>query len=392
MMFSSRLPRALGPNALAEQLGQLRRRGDTWLDLTETNPTRVGLPYPADVLASLGDPAGIVYEPSPMGLAAARAAVAGDYARKGTPVDPGRVVLTASTSDAYAMLFKLLCDPGDEVLVPQPSYPLFDLLTRLEGVLPRPYRLQFDADWSVDRSSVDGVLSPRTRAILVVSPNNPTGSRLRGADHEWLAALCRARQLALIVDEVFIDYPIAPRGDAASALGHSDDVLTFSLGGLSKSAGLPQVKLGWMALDGPDAEVDRAIHRLELICDTYLGVSTPVQLAAPQLLAAGMAIRECIQVRIAENLRRLRATVARSPAVSLLPLEGGWSAVLRVPAVEPEESMVIRLLRESRVLVHPGYFFDFDREAYLVLSLLPSPEPFAEAIGRVLEAVDAERV
>jgi hypothetical protein len=298
-------------------------------------------------------------------------------------------VLTASTSEAYALLFKLLCNPGDAVLVPQPSYPLFDLLTRLEGVAARPYRLEYHGTWSIDRSSLGAALNARTRAILIVSPNNPTGSMLRATDRAWLLDLCAEREVALIADEVFGDYPLSPRPDAVRAIC-GGPALTFALGGLSKSAGLPQLKLGWIAVDGPLPRVHNALQRLEIICDTYLSVSTPLQIAAPRLIEAGRSIRASIASRLDRNLHCLRAAVGRQAAVSLLEPEGGWSAVVRVPATEPEESLVLRLLERVRVLTHPGYFFDFSTEAFLVLSLLPDPSVFADAIDRVLPLLSGD--
>jgi hypothetical protein len=301
-------------------------------------------------------------------------------------VDPGSIVLTASTSEAYAWLFKLLCDPGADVLVPQPSYPLFDLLTRLEGVTARPYHLEYHGVWALDRRSVERATSAATRAVLVVSPNNPTGSCLRAADREWLVSHAASRRLALISDEVFADYPLARRPDATSLLGEAR-ALTFTLGGLSKSAGLPQVKLGWIVASGPAGDVAAALERLDVISDSYLSVSTPVQAAAPALLEAGSAIRRAIHARVRRNLDALRAAVTARPDVTLLDPEGGWSAVLRVPAVATEQAIVLRLLDEAGVLVHPGYFFDFPREAYLVVSLLPEPAAFDEAAGRLLSLV-----
>jgi alanine-synthesizing transaminase len=385
-VFSSRLPGALAPNALARALAALRESGQPWLDLTETNPTAVGLPYPDDLLQPLADPGGVRYEPRPLGLESARVAVAEEYRRLGTPVASDRIVLTASTSEGYALLFKLLCNPGDEVLVPQPSYPLFDLLTRLDGVGARPYRLDYHGAWSIDRASLEAAMTARTRAVLIVSPNNPTGSMLRATDRDWLVNLCANRELPLIADEVFGDYPLSPRRDAARALC-GGPALTFALGGLSKSAGLPQLKLGWIAVDGPDRRVREALQRLEIICDTYLSVSTAVQIAAPRLIDAGRSIRAAIAARLDRNLQYLRGAVARHASVSLLEPEGGWSAVVRVPATESEESLVLRLLDEARVLAHPGYFFDFSTEAFLVVSLLPATAAFAEAIDRVLSHV-----
>jgi aspartate/methionine/tyrosine aminotransferase len=353
------------------------------IDLTETNPTVVGLSYPPDVLAPLADAAGRRYAPDPFGLASAREAVARDYARTGATVRADQIVLTASTSEAYALLFKLLCNPGDEVLVPQPSYPLFESLTALEAVRAQPYRLDAHGYWSIDRQSLQAALTDRTRAILVVSPNNPTGSMLRRDDLYWLGALAAERHIALISDEVFADYPLRPMGFASSCLGESR-ALTFTLGGLSKSAGLPQVKLGWMVVSGPAHAAAQALERLSIIGDAYLSVSTPVQVAAAALIASGARIRAQIQARLEANLSYLERLVAAHPSVSLLPPEGGWSAVLRVPATQSEESLVLSLLNDHHVIVHPGFFFDFPNEAYLVVSLLPETVEFEEGIRQVL--------
>jgi len=390
-MFSSRLPSVLTPNALARAAEAVRASGVILLDLTVTNPTQTGIPYPPGVLSSLDDERARRYRPEPLGDAEARAAIAAQYGKSGPPVSAADIVLTASTSEAYSVLFKLLADPGDVVLVPQPSYPLFDLLTRLDGVVARPYRLEYHGAWSIDRASLEHALQPDVRAVLVVSPNNPTGSMLRRADREWLADLSASRGVALIADEVFADYPLSRRTDAASLAGDTR-ALTFTLGGLSKSAGLPQLKLGWIVVSGPTALRDDAMARLDVICDTYLSVSTPVQIAAPVLLEHGRAIRAAIQDRITRNLSALRADVARVPAVTLLEPEGGWSVVLRVPAVPGEEAFVLRLLQDDHVVVHPGYFFDFSEEAFLVVSLLPDAATFDDGVMRLLRrAADGTR-
>lgn len=386
-MFSSRLhaggPAALTPNAITQALETLRSRQVPLLDLTETNPTRVGLDYPADALAALADPRGLTYVPAPFGLPEAQEVVARECSRHGSTVFAPQIVLTSSTSEAYALLFKLLCDPGDEVLVPRPSYPLFDLLAGLEAVHARGYRLEYHGRWSIDRESVLAGLSPRTRALLVVTPNNPTGSMLRASDREWLATLCAERDIAIISDEVFRDYPLAPGPDACSFSGEVR-ALTFVLGGLSKSAALPQMKLGWIVASGPGPIVGDALSRLEVICDTYLSVSTPVQHAARALVTAGLHVRNAIQARIGRNLLSLQRLLTEASHTTLLMPEGGWSAVLRVPATTTEESLVLRLLEEHHVIVHPGYFFDFDAEAFLVVSLLPEEKTFDEAVRRVL--------
>ncbi len=383
-MFSSRLPHSPTPNALSDQLARLRERRIPYVDLTESNPTRVGLAYPPDLLQPLADAASLVYEPAPLGLPAARQAVAGDFRRRGVPIDPQHIVLTASTSEAYALLFKLLCNPGDRVAVPVPSYPLFEYLTRLEGVEVDAYALEYDGAWEVNFESLRCALTARTRAVLVVSPNNPTGSVLARREVERFAALCAERELALIGDEVFADYPLRPRAEAARSVLDQECALTFSLGGLSKSAGLPQVKLGWIGLGGPPPLVARALEGLELICDTYLSVSTPVQQAAEALLGRGGEIRDRIAARTRANLDRLQSVAARYPACRLLAPEAGWYAVLQLPATRSEEEMVLDLLERERILVHPGYFFDFPREAFLVVSLLPPEAPFGDAVERLL--------
>lgn len=382
-MFSSRLPARIEPNALSLAVAAARAEGGRLLDLTETNPTTVDLDYPSGILDALADPAALTYRPEPLGLATARAAVA-RFA--GPDVVPEQVVLTASTSEAYALLFKLLCDPGDEVLVPRPSYPLFELLTGLESVRAVPYFLDRHGAWCLNRRSVEAALTPRTRAILVVSPNNPTGSLIHADDRQWLVALAAERHVAIIADEVFGRYPLMSDDPCVSMAGESD-ALVFTLDGLSKSAGLPQVKLGWVVVSGPETRVPETMARLEIIADTYLSVSTPVQVAAATLVDAGASVRRQILTRVRLNLETLRQRIAREPSWTLMEPEAGWSAVLRVPAVMSEDALVLRILRDARVLVHPGYFFDFDDEAFLVVSLLSRPDRFEEAVDRMAELV-----
>jgi aspartate/methionine/tyrosine aminotransferase len=296
-------------------------------------------------------------------------------------------VLTSSTSEAYSLLFKLLCAPaGDFVMVPVPSYPLFDHLTQLDGVGSIAYRLAFHGRWAVDFDTVDEAWNDRVRALLAVRPNNPTGSVLSDREITELATRCQERNAALIVDEVFIDYPL---GNALSSASQLSQCLTFRLGGLSKSAGLPQVKLGWIVVDGPDALVQEALERLEVVCDTYLSVSTPVQHAAPALIAAGAPVRARILERIRENDRMLREIGQAYPSIEVLPADAGWSAVLRVPSTRSEEDLAIELMEHASVVVHPGFFFDFPHEAFLVVSLLPDPGAFADGIRRVMELAHA---
>lgn len=379
-----RVPAALAPNALARAVAHARAARRPLVDLTLTNPTRAGFEYPAGLLGPLAGDAALVYEPEPFGLATARAAVAGDYARRGLSVEPDRIVLTASTSEAYSLLFKLLCRPdGDRVLVPAPSYPLFEHLTRLDGVTAAAYTLEYHGRWSVDLASVDAAWTGATRAVLAVSPNNPTGSVLAIDERRALDARCAGRGAALVIDEVFADFPLSDAEDTTEPADRA--ALTFRLGGLSKSAALPQVKLGWIAVQGPEDLVRPALEALELVCDTYLSVSTPVQAAAPALIASGAALRAQVLARVRRNLGALRHAAASYPAVDVLHADAGWSAVLRVPATRPEEALVLGLLEDRGVLVHPGFFFDFPHEAFLVLSLLPEPAVFDAGTAAVLE-------
>ena len=390
-MFSARFKWSLESNRLTLLLEEKRRAGRRVLDLTESNPTRAGFDYPAaEILGALTEPRALTYEPSPRGLLAARQAVADYYRGRGAAVDPERIHLTASTSEGYSYLFKLLADHGDAVLVPQPSYPLFDFLAALEGIELRPYELAYShpAGWRIDFDSLRRAAARGARAVIVVSPNNPTGSYLKRAEREELTVLCAERQLALIVDEVFSDYPLTPGGDKAASLLADSPALTFILNGFSKTLALPQMKLGWIVTGGPSALRRGAEERLDLIADTFLSVGAPVQWAAPAWLRMGGGLREQILGRVRGNLDSLTRLTADT-ACRLLKAEGGWCATLEVPRHLPEEDLVLALLAEDDVLAHPGYFFDFPREAFLVLSLLPPPEIFAAAVGRILARIEA---
>jgi aspartate/methionine/tyrosine aminotransferase len=379
--YSRRLPWTATENAIARAL---RDRREPYVDLTESNPTRAGL-VPAAQLAALSDPRALRYEPHPKGLRPAREAVA-EYYRdsRGAAVDADRIVLTASTSEAYALLFKLLCDPGDCVLVPEPSYPLFAYLTALEGVRAVPYPLRFDGEWHLDAAALE--LPAEARAVVAVSPGNPTGAFLKQAERDVLAERCARAGCALVCDEVFADFALVPDPRRVATVAAHADVLAFALSGLSKVCGLPQLKLSWCAAAGPAEEVARAVQRLELIADTYLSVATPVQLAAGQLLRG----RHDFQRRAIERVRSNRAALLRARSADapwdVLPTEGGWSAVLSVPRTRSEEEWALALLEEG-VLVHPGWFFDFPSGAHLVVSLLPPEGDFggaAKTLARVL--------
>jgi aspartate/methionine/tyrosine aminotransferase len=385
MPFSARARFDAAPNPLSRLLEEKRKSGARVVDLTLSNPTRAGFEYPKDLLEPLRDEGGLLYEPAPLGLPQARSAVAEDFRRRGQELAPEQVVLTASSSEAYAFLFKLLLDPGDTVLVPRPSYPLFEYLARLEGGRTEFYDLDYDDEWHLSVEKLAGCVTSRTRAVCVVHPNNPTGSFLKQAEAHALSELCAARGLALVSDEVFADYAFGEDPRRARSVAANGDVLAFSLAGLSKSCGLPQLKLGWIGVSGPSPARAEALRLLELIADSYLSVGTPVQLAAARLLQRMPELQGPIRSRLLSNLAALERRTAGSPA-TLLRVEGGWYAVLRVPRTLPEEERVLRLLRRHDVLVHPGFFFDFPDEAHLVLSLLPREEEF----GRGVEAVLAD--
>ena len=377
-MTSRRTAWDLAANAVAARLEAHRAAGAPLLDLTEANPTRVGLGWPPAVLAeALADPRVAAYEPTPRGLPEARAAIAAYLQARGAPAAPERVLLTASTSEAYALLFKLLCDPGDEVLVPAPSYPLLDLLADLEAVRLVRYPLRFDGAWHLDLGALAEAVGPRTRAVVVVSPSNPTGAVLAAEELAGLDALCADRGLALLGDEVFADTALVP---APSVLG-ARRCLAFHLAGLSKTCGLPQLKAGWIAAAGPDELVGPALERLEVVADAYLSVSGPAQLALPRLLAGREGFLGPLRVRLAENRAALAAS-ARGAPFDALPSGGGWTAVLRTGETVDEEALCLALLDDG-VAVQPGFFYDFERRGNLVLSLLPEPAVFREGVARI---------
>jgi len=343
-----------------------RRKRDDLLDLTETNPTRAGIDYPHDELAEIfARAARAPYDPDPRGLRSARVILSREDG-EGSPDD---YILTASTSEAYSYLFRLLADPGDAMLTPVPSYPLLEHLASLERVELQPFALELHRRWEIR----DVPVTARTRAIVVVNPNNPTGSFVTPAEQDALAA----HGLPIISDEVFLDYPL----DASGTTFVRDDVLTFTLGGLSKSAGLPHFKLAWIRVSGPGKR--EALDALELIADNFLSVSTPVQVALPDLLRIAPRIRDAIRARTRANLQTLRAAMASAPAAHVLPVEGGWSAVVRIPRVMPDEDFALAAL-DRGVVVQPGYFFDFESEGYFVVSLLTRADVFAEGIVRVV--------
>jgi len=366
-MFSSRIAWGAEPNAISRMLAGKEAAGMGVLDLTESNPTQAGFDYPEEeLLAGFQDPRMLTYDPESAGLTEAREII-GRYC--GVPAD--RLILTSSTSEAYSWLFKLLCNPGDEVLAPQPSYPLFDYLAALENVRPVPYPLEYHGRWTIDFDSLLAALSTQTRAIILVHPNNPTGSFVQGEELARLDELCRERGIALISDEVFSGYALEPRAEFVPVAA-AVPAMAFSLNGLSKMIGMPQMKLGWIHTNSREAH-----ERLELIADTYLSVGTPVQHALPALFGIRDRIQRQIRARLQENLATLKA------GFSPRHVEGGWYAVLQVPRVRSEEEWVLALLEHENVLVQPGYFYDFASEAFLVLSLLTPPAVFEEGLRRI---------
>ena len=382
-MFSSRFHWDPRPNRLTRAIAAKRAAGARLLDLTESNPTHAGLYYPAEIVRAFADSRMLAYEPAPAGTPEARHAVSAWYAARGHAVPVERILLTASTSEAYAYLFKLLTNPGDEILVPRPSYPLFEFLADMESVAVGQYPLVYHGGWSIDLHALASAITPRTRAIVLVNPNNPTGNYVKRGELSALTALGASRGVALISDEVFADYALTGDADRVATLAGVEECLAFSMSGLSKVAGLPQMKLGWMVVSGPAGLRAEAWEKLEWIADTYLSVSTPVQCAASRLLAAGADVQRQIRQRALANLAFARGAVAGSPA-NILAVEGGWYITLQVPRIRTEEEWTLVLLEHADVLVQPGYFYDFESEAYLVVSLLTAPDVFREGLTRIV--------
>lgn len=383
--FSFRLPPVLAPSAVSAELEGL----GALLDLTVSNPTACGLAYPDQAIAAaLAAGARARYEPSPLGLPEARAAVTDFLRGRGVDAAPQRLCLTASTSEAYSLLFKLFCDPGEAVAIPRPSYPLLEHLAELDAVRVTPYLARYDRRWELDRDSFAAALAGGARLAIVISPNNPTGSTPSAEEWAFIRERCAAHGVALVVDEVFACYPFG-EAPIPSAGGHGHVPLTFVLDGLSKSAALPQLKLGWVSVHGPARQVSETLARWEWIADTYLSVGAPVQRGARALLEAGALLREQVRERVRRNREALARWARALPEIELLNATGGWSAVLRVPFVMSDEELVLALARHASVRVQPGYFFDFEREGMLVLSLLPEPERFDEGLRRMQPVLEA---
>ena len=402
--FSARTNWKLSQNRFARAVEEARAGGGKILDLTVSNPTRVGLKYDSGaILAALSSQEILDYDPQAKGLLQAREAVAGYYgdmsahrekdvasnvsAEVDNEVDPERIVLTTSTSEGYSFVFRLLCNPGDELLVPKPSYPLFEFLADLQDVKLVPYPLIYDHGWQIDFHSIEQAVTARTRGVVLVHPNNPTGSYVKVGEIEMLNSICRKQGLALIVDEVFLDYKIDYVGAAAlgcPSFAHNQDVLTFTLSGLSKISALPQMKVAWIVTSGPPDQVSQAMERLEVIADTYLSMNAPVQCAVPTLLGQRQKTQAQLLEGVKNNLLELDRQLASQKACNRLKVEGGWYAVLRVPVTRSDEDLAIELMREHSVLVHPGHFYDFPSDGYLVLSLIGPGDEFRIAVSRLI--------
>lgn len=388
-MFAHRTGWKLAPNRYSQALNGARLHGAKLLDLTASNPTQCKFDFDSNaILQSLAHPAALNYDPQPQGLLIAREAIADYYnqhllRRSGSSLYAEQIFVTTSTSEAYSYLFRLLCDPGDEVLVPRPSYPLFEFLAGIQDVQLHPYDLLYDHGWHIDLGGIVRGINKSTRAVLVVNPNNPTGSFVHAQELEQLASICAKRELALIADEVFLDYAV--EDSAAVSVAFADQCLAFALSGLSKISCLPQMKLAWIVVNGPENLRQAAHDRLEIIADTYLSANGPIQHAAPELLAQRSHIQAQLFERVTKNLAFLDAKLNTSNAIQRLRVEGGWYVVLRVPAKQSDEDLAIELIRHG-VIVHPGHFYDFSQPGYLVLSLI-TPEPeFHAGISLLLAA------
>jgi aspartate/methionine/tyrosine aminotransferase len=381
-MFAERTNWNLEPNRLGAALAAHRAAGKPLLDLTVSNPTECGFAYDREaILDALRNPEALEYEPNPRGLASARAAVAEYYAARGADVSIEDLFLTASTSEAYSFILRLLCNPGDEIMIPAPSYPLFEFLADIQDVKLVRYPLLYDHGWQIDFHALEQAITPRTRGVIVVHPNNPTGHFAKPAEMAKLGAICDGKGIAVIADEVFLDFYLGAE-QRVSFAGNSR-ALTFVTSGLSKICGLPQMKAAWLAVSGPHPLKERALARLELIADTYLSVSAPVQLAVPKFLEQSHAFQEQLISRVRRNLAELDRQLAEQKVCGRLEVEGGWYAVLRVPATRSDEELALALLKEKGVYVHPGHFYDFAADGFLVLSLITAEQTLAEGTRRL---------
>jgi len=386
-MFSSRTDWNTAPNRLSGLAAEKRLRGETIVDLTESNPTKCEFSYPfREIIGALDTPSITSYQPEPFGLLSARKAIAEYYAEQGNAITPEQIILTSSTSEAYSFLFKLLCNFGDEVVAPQPSYPLFEYLCRLNDITLRNYRLDYDGEWHIDFESLQKQFTEKTRSIVLVHPNNPTGSYLKQNEFDRVSSLADKHRLSIITDEVFGPYYILPDVRRAHILNSQSPVLSFSLNGISKLLGLPQFKLSWIVAHGSSPHTAEALKKLEIICDTFLSVNTPVQLALPKLLCDFSDVGNQIRTRIQANYRLLQNIFMES-TISVLRAEGGWYAILQLPRKNNDEEWAEQILIKKNIIVQPGHFYDFERESCIIVSLLPISKFFKESIEEIRKFV-----
>jgi aspartate/methionine/tyrosine aminotransferase len=385
-MFSQRTNWNLERNALSEALAEHRAAGKPLIDLTQSNPTACGFHFDSrEILAAFDNPANLIYQPDPQGLPHARQAIVDYYLSRNCRVDSADIFLTASTSEAYSFVFRALCNPGDEILIPQPGYPLFNFLADIQDVTLTIYPLLYDHGWQIDMHALQQAITPRTRAVIVVHPNNPTGHFCKPAEIESLNALCANRQMAIISDEVFLDFNL--RQQTPPTFASNSQALTFTLSGISKISGLPQIKVAWLIVTGPEALKRQAIARLEMIADTFLSVSTPAQHALPTFLQQRENFHRQWLKRAQNNLAQLDALLATQELCTRLETEGGWYVVLKVPLTAGSDELAMELLTERGVYVHPGHFYDFPANGYLVVSLI-TPEPeFSAGTSALIEVL-----
>jgi alanine-synthesizing transaminase len=384
-MFASRTNWNLNPNRLAEALERHKSSDHQLLDLSASNPTECGFKYEAPaIMRSLCAPASMQYRPDPKGLRSARQAVSDYYAERGEGVAVDDLILTASTSEAYSFIFRLLCNPGDELLIPTPSYPLFDFLADVNDIKLIRYSLFYDHGWHIDIHALKQAITPRTRGVIVVHPNNPTGHFTRPEEVAQLNQICFANRMAIIADEVFLDFSL---GASQKSFVANSGALTFTMSGISKISGLPQMKFAWLAVSGPEDLKREAMARLEMIADTYLSLSAPIQLAAPVLLRQRKPFQQQLMARVRANLAELDAQLIGNQHLNRLIVEGGWYAVLRIPATRPDEELAIELLQTHDVYLHPGHFYDFPGDGYLIVSLITPAQDFTEGVRRILSAI-----